>query len=90
MSVRPLAWVASTVVRLTMSLGNPGQGPVVIREIPTITDGSTRNRSASTEARTPIRRRTARTGSRSCARAPVTSTSPPVTAPTTAQVPASM
>ncbi len=30
-SVSPSAWVASTVTRLTMSLGNPGHSPVVMR-----------------------------------------------------------
>ena len=40
-SVRPSACVASTVTRLTRSLGNPGQRPVVMRPADLSFDGST-------------------------------------------------
>ena len=40
-SVAPSACVASTVTRLTRSLGNPGHSPVVMRPAPTSFDAST-------------------------------------------------
>ncbi len=40
-SVAPSACVASTVTRLTRSLGNPGHRPVVIRPAPLSRAGST-------------------------------------------------
>ncbi len=89
-SVRPAAWVASTVTRLTRSLGKPGHRPVTIRAPPTGVDGSTRSRASSRSHRTCIRCSTDATTSMSSARAPSTSIAPPVTAATTAQLPASM
>ena len=41
-SVAPSACVASTVTRLTRSLGKPGHRPVVIRPAPRSRDGATR------------------------------------------------
>ncbi len=89
-SVRPSACVASTVTRLTRSLGKPGHKPVVIRPAAFGRDCSTRKRSPSIAQTTSIRRSTAATTSMSSARAPAISISPPVTAATTAQLPASM
>ena len=90
MRVLPLACVASTVTRLTMSLGKPGQTPVVTRPAPVRVDSSTRKEVSSSRVLTPKRESTARIGSMSWARTPRTSTSPPVTAAATAQLPASM
>ena len=90
-SVRPSACVASTVTRLTRSLGNDGHSPVVIRRT------RLRLRRLHLEhavAHAALRRSsaciTAATTSMSSSRAPSMAISPPVIAPTTAQLPASM
>ncbi len=89
-SVAPRAWVASTQMRLTMSLGKPGHGDVVICRTASGREGRSRNRSPSTSQSMAIRFSTEVIGSRSPAAAPCTSISPPVTAAATAQLPASM
>jgi hypothetical protein len=89
-SVRPSACVANTVTRLTRSLGKPGHRLVVMRPGERSADCSTRNRSPSAAQVMFIRFSTAATTSMSAARAPLISISPPVTAATTAQLPASM
>ena len=90
-SVSPSACVASTVTRLTMSLGNPGHRPVVIRRAAVKRrrlarrsarrPRSTRGPSSSAAPRRPRCRSSARPSPR-C--------SPPVIAATTPQLPASM
>ena len=90
-SVRPSACVASTVMRLIRSLGNPGHRPVVMRPAPDRARGLD-DEAAVVDSRSAraIRCSTDATTSMSAARAPRTSTAPPVTAATTAQLPASM
>ena len=73
-----------------MSLGNPGQGAVVICRMAFGVDGRSLSRSSSTSQSMAILRSTEVIGSRSPAAAPCTSISPPVTAAATAQLPASM
>ena len=74
-----------------MSLGNPGHSPVVRLRMASVFDALDRsNPSSRTSHRSFMRLSTAVIGSMSTARTPVTSTSPPVTAATTAQLPASM
>ena len=89
-SVRPSACVASTVTRLTRSLGNDGHSPVVIRPAAFSFDGRTWNTPSRIPHSTFMRRSTASTTSMSSARTPSIAISPPVIAPTTAQLPASM
>ncbi len=89
-SVRPCAWVASTVNRLTMSLGNPGHRPVTRRPMATQGPGLTCTPLPVRSQGTCIRCSTLTMGSRSSGSAPRTSIAPRVTAAITAHVPASM
>ena len=88
--MRPSACVASTVTRLTKSLGKLGHNPVVILPAATGLDFWMVISPSSNVHATFMRFRTNAIPSTSSARAPRTSISPPVTAATTAQLPASM
>ena len=77
-------------MRLTMSLGNPGQGDVVICRMAAGADGRSRSRSSSTSQSMAILLSTEVIGSRSPGEAPCTSISPPVNAAATTQLPASI
>src|SRR5204863_373193 len=69
-SVCPSHCVASTVTRLTMSLGNPGHSPVVMRPAACGRDSRTEKTSPAIVQAIFIRLRTAATTSMSSARAP--------------------
>ena len=73
-----------------MSLGKPGQRPVVRRLMASTRDSWTVKPSDSSSMFSFMRCRTAVIGSMSTARTPRTSAVPPVIAATTAQLPASM